>query len=250
MPATETVEASSNPNDKEPVDGVNTSRMNRCQHRKSSHPYASNSAHHTVKWSAGTPLDPGTERGADGVGTRSTLPQVISIRTVALVPALTSRTHRRRHPGSPSDSPRSESFVRQSEISSAGSIDDPRSPPQSSLSGKPAPVRDSVPCRLGRSVPHGRSTTSRTNRSAHHSTCATPFRSGEVRTSASWLFAQSERSATPRDGPPAEPRWSSPCLCRPMTAVSGDSVLPGIRPAPSVCRVGADDAIPSASVHP
>ncbi|GGY70003.1 hypothetical protein GCM10010300_11530 [Streptomyces olivaceoviridis] len=47
VPATETVEASSNPNDKEPVDGVNSSRMNRCQRRKSSHPDASNGARHT-----------------------------------------------------------------------------------------------------------------------------------------------------------------------------------------------------------
>jgi hypothetical protein len=64
--------------------------------------------------------------------------------------------------------------------------------------------------------------------SAHRSTCATLFRSGEVRTSASWLFVQSERYATSRDGPRLSRDGVPPCLCRHTAAARRTS--PGGRP--------------------
>lgn len=173
-----------------------------------------------------------------------------------------------------------ESFEEETETYSARSIDDPSSIPQSSLSGKPVAVRDIELGSPGSSLLPGRSTHScttdpRTKAPAPPRFVPVRFAPAHPGSSRSWRGAR-RRVAVPRlsrDGVP-------PCLCRntaatrrtspdgrpgavragrdrpgPMTAVSGDavsggSVPPGFRPAPSVRRVGADDAFPRASVLP
>ncbi|MEU1850557.1 universal stress protein [Streptomyces sp. NPDC019990] len=120
-----------------------------------------------------------------------------------------------------------ETFEEETETFLAGSIDDPPSIAQSSVSEKAvasSKFRSTGPLGHLCSTTDPRTTAPAPPRS----------RSGEVRASASWLFAQSERCATPHGGPPAEPRWSSPCLCR-NTAAAG---------------VGADDAFRCTSVLP
>lgn len=150
-----------------------------------------------------------------------------------------------------------ECFGRGNETSSAGSIDDPSSilqspclrPGHSSIyrttsaqsdlcCGRSTHSCTAEPCTAARRIS--------ARQIRHQSTCVTPSRSGEVRTGASWLFAQLERSATPRGGPPAEPRWSTamplskhrrrppnvtcrPTGCRPCRWRSSQSYDRGVR---------------------
>ena len=127
----------------------------------------------------------------------------------------------------------SECFDQQAEIFCAVRIDDSRSILQSSISGRPAAVRDSELSRLSkRCCTADPRTAAPQIRAPKH--CATPFCPGEVRTSASWLFVQLERYAAPRDGPPAEPRWSTPCVCRNTATARRRS--PDGRPGALSCR--------------
>ncbi len=142
-----------------------------------------------------------------------------------------------------SGSPDYESFERAPETFYAGSIDDPSSIPQSPClrSGHSSRYRatsalSNVCCTAD---PRTAARQIRAPKHLRH-----PSRSGEVRTSASWLLAQLERYATPRGGPPAEPRWSAPHACV-------ETPPPPAVPHPTAaCRVGADDAFPRASVLP
>lgn len=210
-------------------------------------------------WSGAARTPKGSHRRrSDGPASRPSAPR----HRTAASPVATRPARPARHRGSADQWPRcdppthrgTESFELRTETFPAESIDDASSTPQSFLSGKPATARHLEPhrpwaIRAARPVhaqPH--------YRSAHQSTCATrfvpvrfaPARPGSSRSGR----GRRRRVAVPRlsrDGVP-------PCLCRrpprPMTALSGDSVPPGLRPAPSVCRTGADDTIPCASVLP
>jgi hypothetical protein len=150
----------------------------------------------------------------------------------------------------PGPDPDSGMFRARNRNFSAGSIDDPSSMPQSSLSEEAVMVRDIEPLRP-RAICAARQIHAQLHgRSAHQSTCATPFRSGEVRTSASWLFAKSERYATARGGPTAEPRWSTPCLCRNTAAArrpppAARRPPPAARRPPPAVRQPTADRLPS-----
>jgi hypothetical protein len=161
-------EVSSNLNDREPVNGVNTPRMCRYLRRIIAGPYGRDVGRHTEKWPNRTTFDAGLEE-ASAYPSR---PRPVALRH----PPTTAPGVRRL--GSP------ESFGHGAETFMQQSIDDASSIPQSFLSGKPATVRYFEPhawvIRAARQIhaqPH--------YRSAHQSTCATPFRSGEARTSAS-----------------------------------------------------------------
>lgn len=82
------------------------------------------------------------------------------------------------------------------------------------------------------------------HRSAHRSTCATPFRSGEVRSSASRLFAQSERCASRVAAPRLSRDGVPPCLCRNTAAARRTS--PDGRPG--AVRAGRDRPGPMTAV--
>lgn len=124
-----------------------------------------------------------------------------------------------------------ESFGRGTETSSAGSIDDPSSIPQSSHSENPAIVRDVEPRRPGAICAARQIHAQPNDRSAHQSTCATrlvPMRFAPAHPGSSRSWRGTRRCvAVPRlsrDGVP-------PCLCR-NTAVAPPYVT---RP-PTGCR--------------
>ncbi len=112
--------------------------------------------------------------------------------------------------GSPFDPPCFRNFRAHNGNSSVESVDDSPSSPQSSVFEGLTIVRYFEPPGPEQSALHGRSPRTAARQIRAPQRCATPFRPGEVRTSASWLFAPSERYATPRGGPPAEPLWSTP----------------------------------------
>ncbi len=157
------IEVSSNPNDREPVNGVNTSRMDRHSHRNCSDPHASNGIRHTVKWLACTALDPVRKRCADGADTRSTLPQRpwhtgLPARHHSSPPASADGSTRASHPtdGIPKVSYADRKFLPRGVLTIHGHhLNHPclRNQPQFEISSRIG---------LGQSVLHDRSTTSRT----------------------------------------------------------------------------------------